>query len=107
MATGQGTYIASLTRALPTGHVMSAFDYAVRRIVYLFIAFILVMVPLVIIISGASTGRGPAIARDNPSPILLQIVYVQVVSFRAEHLACSMSPINQTITGLRIGHYVS
>lgn len=57
MATGQRTYIASLTRALPTGHTASAFDFAVRRIVYLFIAFIIVMVPLVIVISGASTGE--------------------------------------------------
>ncbi len=55
VSTGGATYIAALTRALPTGHVMSAFDYAVRHTVYLFVAFIAVMVPLVIVISGTTT----------------------------------------------------
>ncbi|CAL8460948.1 g479 [Coccomyxa elongata] len=55
LATGDGTYVASLMRQLPSGHVMNAFDYAVRRIVYLFIGFILVMVPLVIVLNGTTT----------------------------------------------------
>lgn len=57
VATGAATYIASLARALPSGRTASAFDYAVRRIVYLFIAFIIVMVPLVIVLSGTTTGK--------------------------------------------------
>lgn len=60
LATGDGTYVASLMRQLPSGHVMNAFDYAVRRIVYLFIGFILVMVPLVIVLNGTTTCEPPS-----------------------------------------------
>ncbi|BDA47243.1 probable magnesium-transporting ATPase, P-type 1 [Coccomyxa sp. Obi] len=56
VATGAATYIASLARALPSGRTATAFDRAVRRVVYLFIAFIIVMVPLVIVLSGTTTG---------------------------------------------------
>lgn len=56
VATGAATYIASLARALPSGRTASAFDYAVRRVVYLFIAFIVIMVPLIIVLSGTITG---------------------------------------------------
>ena len=57
IATGRATYIASLARALPSGHLMNAFDFAIRRIVYLFIGFIVVMVPLVIVCNGLTTGE--------------------------------------------------
>ncbi len=57
IATGKATYIASLARALPSGHLMNAFDFAVRRIVYLFIVVIVVMVPLVIVCNGLTTGE--------------------------------------------------
>ena len=56
VATGSGTYVASLTAALPSGHILNAFDYAVRRIVYLFMGFIIVMVPLVVVLNGTTTG---------------------------------------------------
>jgi Mg2+-importing ATPase len=41
---------------LPTGQTASAFDRAVRRIVLLFIAFIVVMVPIVIVLNGTTSG---------------------------------------------------
>lgn len=55
IATGRATYIASLARVLPSGHLMNAFDYAIRRIVYLFITFIVIQVPLVIVCNGLTT----------------------------------------------------
>lgn len=66
VATGAATYIASLARALPSGRTMTAFDFAVRRVVYLFIAFIVIMVPLVIVLSGTTTGESP---RLNPQDL--------------------------------------
>lgn len=66
VATGAATYIASLARALPSGGTMTAFDFAVRRVVYLFIAFIVIMVPLVIVLSGTTTGEPP---RLNPQDL--------------------------------------
>ena len=48
--------MASMQRVLPTGPTTTAFDRAVRRIVLLFIAFIVVMVPIVIVLNGTSAG---------------------------------------------------
>jgi magnesium-transporting ATPase (P-type) len=69
VATGAATYIASLARALPSGRTMTAFDFAVRRVVYLFIAFIVIMVPLVIVLSGKTTSESP-----HSSPTLLRVI---------------------------------
>lgn len=55
VAAGRATYIASLARVLPSGHIMNAVDFAIRRIVYLFITFIVIMVPLVIVCNGLTT----------------------------------------------------
>ena len=43
---GKSTYVAGLAAALPVGRKFNAFDAAIRRVVYLFIVFILVMVRL-------------------------------------------------------------
>lgn len=59
VATGAATYIACLALALPRGSAMTAFDWAVRRVVYLFIAFIIIMVPLVIVLSGTTACESP------------------------------------------------
>lgn len=57
IATGRATYVAYLARSLPSGRLMNAFDFAIRRIVYLFIGFIVIMVPLVIVCNGLTTGE--------------------------------------------------
>ena len=57
IATGSATYVASLARALPGGHELNAFDFAIRRIVYLFIGFVVIMTPLVLVCNGLTTGE--------------------------------------------------
>lgn len=57
LRTGNGTYIAGIAEALAAQGHMNAFDYAVRRIVYVFITFVVVMVPLVIVLNGLTTGN--------------------------------------------------
>ncbi|KAL0018340.1 hypothetical protein WJX77_006201 [Trebouxia sp. C0004] len=52
---GNDTYIAGIAAALAAQGQMNAFDFAVRRIVYVFIAFVVVMVPLVIVLNGLTT----------------------------------------------------
>ncbi|KAL3134439.1 hypothetical protein ABBQ38_006496 [Trebouxia sp. C0009 RCD-2024] len=56
LRTGNETYIAGIAKALAAQGHMNAFDFAVRRIVYMFIAFVVVMVPLVIVLNGSTTG---------------------------------------------------
>ena len=57
LRTGNQTYIAGIAQALAAKGHMNAFDYAVRRVVYVFIIFVVVMVPLVIVLNGLSTGK--------------------------------------------------
>ena len=59
IGTGADTYVACVANLnAPSGRrTMTAFDFAVRRIVFLFIGFIVVMVPVVIAISGATTSQ--------------------------------------------------
>ena len=59
LATGDNTYVAGIAATLPSGHAPNAFDYAVRRVVYLFIIFLGFMCPIVIVLSGVSTGQPP------------------------------------------------
>ncbi|KAK9846484.1 hypothetical protein WJX81_005045 [Elliptochloris bilobata] len=56
LSTGDSTFIASIARALAARPELNAFDRAIRRIVYLFILFIVVMVPIVIGLNGWTTG---------------------------------------------------
>lgn len=46
VATGSDTFAAGIAAALPPGRQTNAFDLAIRRVVYLFIAFLIVMVRL-------------------------------------------------------------
>ena len=56
VATGDRTFIAGIARVLAAQPQLNAFDLAIRRIVFVFIAFILVMVPIVIGLNGWTTG---------------------------------------------------
>jgi len=60
LCTGNDTYISGIAAALAAQGHMNAFDYSVRRIVYVFIAFVVVMVPLVIVLNGLTTSERPA-----------------------------------------------
>ena len=62
---GNDTYIAGIAAALAAQGQMNAFDFAVRRIVYVFIAFVVVMVPLVIVLNGLTTSKFPATYTSN------------------------------------------
>jgi len=56
VATGEGTYLGSLARAVVGQQVETAFDKGVARFTWLMIRFIFVMVPLVFVINGITKG---------------------------------------------------
>lgn len=49
--------MAGISRTLGSERLLTAFDYAIRRVVYVFIIFIVVLVPLTIALNGISTGE--------------------------------------------------
>lgn len=80
---GNDTYIAGIAAALAAQGQMNAFDFAVRRIVYVFIAFVVVMVPLVIVLNGLTTSKFPATYTSNQviSNVLCMLVMLKFTPY--------------------------
>lgn len=57
VCTGDDTYIASIAAELNKRKPLNAFEVGVRRVSYCIIVFMTVMVPVVILLSGFSTGK--------------------------------------------------
>ena len=60
IATGDRTYIASIASELNKRKPLNAYENGVRRVSYCIIMFMACMVPVVIVLSGFSTGESVA-----------------------------------------------
>lgn len=56
LTTGDGAFIATIMKELNKKRPVNAFQRGVRHVSYLMITFMLIMVPIVLVVSGKSTG---------------------------------------------------